>query len=180
MQRCLMHPSFAGLTPLSRPFPSCTQLKSAILNILSLGRIGSIVYYVTSGLETDTHSRFWVRAFSCRSKEHAQFLCSHVMTICEIVQPGWTPRRGTQLSLLSLASRGSGYSVKSGQSITSGLSTGQVRGFTPRSTPLQPPSCGCTRMRMRAHERGREMAREIRAGFCRCGSQGSSACRTVP
>jgi hypothetical protein len=100
-------------------------LKTAILNILSLGRIGSIVYYVTSGLETDTHSRFWVRAFSCRSKEHAQFLCSHVMTVCEIVQPGWTPKRGTQLSLLSLASRGSGYSMESGQSITSGLSAGQ-------------------------------------------------------
>eukprot|EP00729_Bicosta_minor_P018071 gene18072-9571_t len=71
-------------------------IKTAILNILSLGRIGHIMYYVTAGLETELHSR--------------------------TVQPGWVPRRGTQLSLVSIGSRGSSVTLNSLSSAQSGHS----------------------------------------------------------
>jgi len=82
-------------------------LKTAILNILSLGRFGHIVYYVTAGVETEQHSRYWVRAFSCRSSDHSKFICRHIIAVCSVVQNGWAPKRGTQLSLFSTASTGS-------------------------------------------------------------------------
>jgi hypothetical protein len=101
-------------------------IKTAILNILSLGRIGHIMYYVTAGLETEMHSRYWVRAFSCKTSEHARFVCKHVMTISKSVQPGWVPRHGTQLSLASVGSRGSSVTLNSLASAQSGQSKGTM------------------------------------------------------
>jgi len=98
------------------------QIKTAILNILSLGRIGTVMYYVTAGLETEKHSRYWVRGFSCKSKDHARFICSHIIAICSRVQPGWIPKRGTQLSLVSTDSRVSAATTASGNSEASGNS----------------------------------------------------------
>ena len=52
----------------------------------------------------EQHSRYWVRAFSCRSSDHSKFVCRHIIAVCSVVQNGWAPKRGTQLSLFSTAS----------------------------------------------------------------------------
>jgi hypothetical protein len=108
------------------------------------------MYYVTAGLETEKHSRYWVRGFSCKSKDHARFICSHIIAICSRVQPGWIPRRGTQLSLVSTDSRvsaattasghseSSGASAESARTAISGLSAGQ-EGLPPTAAGLQVP-----------------------------------------
>lgn len=44
------------------------------------------------------------------------------MNICRTVQPGWVPRRGTQLSLVSIGSRGSSVTLNSLSSAQSGHS----------------------------------------------------------
>lgn len=96
-------------------------VKTAILNILSIGRIGSIFYYVTAGIEMETHNRFWVRAFDCRSREDARGICHQVIAECNIVQPDWNPRKGSQMSLLSnTGSAASGLSAQSVDSASSG------------------------------------------------------------
>eukprot|EP00039_Didymoeca_costata_P019686 m.338550 g.338550 ORF g.338550 m.338550 type:complete len:267 (-) comp18459_c0_seq1:105-905(-) len=113
-------------------------IKSAILNILSIGRIGSIIYYTTAGMENERHTRYWVRAFSCKSPEHAQFLCMHIMDICAAEQDGWqAAHAGSQVSLASAISRaGSGHSITTG--ITS-LSNHSIQEHHQRRVPHLPP-----------------------------------------
>jgi hypothetical protein len=101
-------------------------VKTAINNILSIGRIGTMFYYVTAGVEMASHNRYWVRAFDCRSKEDARVMCHQLMEDCNTVQPDWRPKKGTQLSLLSATSRGSAASGLSAQSAASGASTGSA------------------------------------------------------
>lgn len=97
-------------------------VKTAILNILSIGRIGTMFYYVTAGIEMVSHNRYWVRAFDCKSKEEAREMCHLVMEECNSVQPNWRPKKGTQLSLLSTtSSRGSAASGLSVQSANSSI-----------------------------------------------------------
>lgn len=76
-------------------------IKSAILNILSLGRVGSNIYYVTAGLETESHTRYWVRAFACESREHARAIVKEIIEKCRLVQQDWAPQRGSQDTVIT-------------------------------------------------------------------------------
>eukprot|EP00040_Diaphanoeca_grandis_P015308 m.77959 g.77959 ORF g.77959 m.77959 type:complete len:264 (+) comp25065_c0_seq1:250-1041(+) len=109
-------------------------VKTAILNILSIGRIGTMFYYVTAGIEMVTHNRYWVRAFDCKSKEEARQMCHQVMEECNGVQPNWRPKKGTQLSLLSATS--SQGSAASGLSVANSVGDSHVQAKKPTPAML--------------------------------------------
>eukprot|EP00039_Didymoeca_costata_P024195 m.349226 g.349226 ORF g.349226 m.349226 type:complete len:192 (-) comp40919_c0_seq1:42-617(-) len=119
----------------SKKIPACLAavsmmgkvvVKSAILNILSMGRTGQYLYYVTAGERTEKHNRFWVRAFECSSPDQARQVCKTIIKGCEGVQSGWTVTRDSQ------SSHAMSNSTKEQNQISSSASRGIVKSVAKR------------------------------------------------
>eukprot|EP00041_Stephanoeca_diplocostata_P005094 m.56182 g.56182 ORF g.56182 m.56182 type:complete len:174 (+) comp15570_c0_seq3:424-945(+) len=64
-------------------------IKTAVVNIISVGRIGATIYYITAGIEMKAHHRYWIRAFGCANPQVARDTISYLMEQCSVVQDGW-------------------------------------------------------------------------------------------
>lgn len=66
--------------------------KTPIVNILSVGRVKSVAYFLSLGADNGEIQRYWVRAFACRNTTAARALIRHILDLSTAAQPGFTSK----------------------------------------------------------------------------------------
>ena len=63
--------------------------KTPVNNILTVGRLGHVAYFLTLGTTNKNIQRYWIRSFDCKTAGQARATVRHIVELAANAMPGY-------------------------------------------------------------------------------------------